>query len=58
MTNERWAKLKTVTWFSAEQDEVMIYVEQLRGLLCETESVGQTEPLITNPKAEEVVKDG
>jgi len=30
MTDERWAKLKTVTWFLEEQREVMAYVEKLR----------------------------
>ena len=31
MTEERWASLKTATWFRQEQDEVTAYVEQLRG---------------------------
>jgi hypothetical protein len=30
MTEERWEKLKAVTWFRAEQDEVTKYVEELR----------------------------
>jgi hypothetical protein len=29
LNQERWEKLKTVTWFRAEQDEVTKHVEQL-----------------------------
>jgi len=30
MKSQRWEKLKTITWFGAEQNEVMIYVEELQ----------------------------
>jgi hypothetical protein len=30
LNEERWQRLKTVTWFREEQDEVTAYVEELR----------------------------
>ena len=33
MSDERWAELKTQTWFRAEQDEITAYVEDLRANL-------------------------
>lgn len=38
ITDQRWESLKSGTWFLAEQDEVVAYVERLRGALAVAES--------------------